>query len=100
MSANKMKHGYFRGEILTLTYVMPTKPSRPFVRGDIVDVMDREGKRMSTRKVVRVQGHWVVTDCQRMWTQNGYWVGSAGTWPFPWIKHSRRKSITVDSSTP
>ncbi len=75
-----------------LTYVMPTKPRRPFVKGDFVDVMDREGKRMSTEKVARVhQQHWVITDCGRMWTQNGYWVGDTGTWPFPWIKHSRRK---------
>ena len=85
---------------MTLTYVLPTKPSRQFVRGDLVDVMDREGHRMSTRKVVRVQRHWVVTDCKRMWTQDGYWVGDTGTWPFPWIRHSRRKSTSASEATP
>ena len=30
---------------MTLTYVRPTKPSRPFERGDFVDVMDRLGNR-------------------------------------------------------
>jgi NADH dehydrogenase FAD-containing subunit len=27
-----------------LTYVRPTMPSRPFAVGDLVDVMDRDGK--------------------------------------------------------
>lgn len=78
---------------MKLTYVIPTKPSRSFVRGDIVDVMDREGLVISTRRVVRAGKRVAVTDCGRRWNQNGYWIGENGSWPFPWIKHSRRKSL-------
>lgn len=77
---------------MTLTYVVPTKPSRPFVRGDFVDVMNRDGRRLSTRRVKRAGKRIVVTDCERRWEQsNGYWVGETGSFPFPWIRHSRRK---------
>lgn len=82
---------------MTLTYVLPTTPRRPFAKGDFVDVMDREGARLSTQQVVLIDGHWVVTCCGRMWTQKGYWVGDTGTWPFPWIKHSRRKSLVTEA---
>lgn len=76
-----------------MTYVRPTKPSRPFVVGDLVDVMDRDGRRLSTRRVVRVSRSTCKTDCGRTWMQNGYWKGESGEWPFPWIRHSRRRVI-------
>lgn len=77
---------------MTLTYVAPTKPSRPFKRGDIVDVMDRDGKRLSTYKITHASKRRVLTDCGRSWDQRGWWLGANGSYPFPWIRHSRRKS--------
>jgi hypothetical protein len=79
--------------IMTLTYVVPTNPRRAFKRGDIVDVMDRECKRMSSQRVTFARKNFIVTECGRHWNQDGWWIGENGTWPFPWIKHSRRKSI-------
>ena len=79
----------------TLTYVVPAKPSRPFVVGDLVDVMDRDGRYVSTHRVVRVSKSTCRTDCRRTWMQkNGYWKGESGSWPFPWIRHSRRRKPT------
>jgi hypothetical protein len=77
---------------VTLTYVVPTTPSRPFERGDFVDVMDRDGRRESTRKVVYAGPQVVRTDCGRRWDQRGYWIGENRAWPFPWIRHSRKKT--------
>lgn len=75
-----------------MTYVQPTKPSRPFKRGDLVDAMDREGNRMSTVRVVRAGKRIVRTSCGRTWSQRGWWIGEQ-EWPFPWIRHSRRKDV-------
>lgn len=83
---------------MTLTYVRPTKPSRPFERGDFVDVMDRLGNRSETRKVVRAGKYVVLTDCGRRWDQRGFWRGENGSWPFPWIRHSRRKAVVPYAS--
>jgi hypothetical protein len=77
---------------VSLTYIPPTRPSRPFKTGDIVDTMDREHGRMETVKVVRATRYYVRTSCGRRWTYLGYWVGENGVWPFPWIRHSRKKT--------
>jgi hypothetical protein len=87
-----MKRGSFRGELFVLTYVIPTTPSRPFVVGDLVDVMSRDGKRASTVRVMRAGKRTIKTRCGRTWMQNGYWKGENGSWPFPWVRHSRRKT--------
>ena len=83
---------------MTLTYIPPTKPSRPFKVGDIVDTMDREHNRMGTVKVVRAGPRIVKTSCGRTWSPRGWYVGH-NEWPFPWIRHSRKKtydkSVTV-----
>lgn len=79
---------------MSLTYVVPTAPSRPFAVGDLVDVMDREGKRMSTTRVMRAGPKIIKTRCKRTWSPRGWYVGH-GEWPFPWIRHSRRKVESV-----
>lgn len=81
---------------MSFTFVVPTVPSRPFVKGDIVDTMDREGKRMETVKVLRAGPRVVKTSCGRTWTQDGYYLGHQA-WPFPWIRHSRRKTCDVNA---
>lgn len=81
---------------MTLTYSVPPKPSRPFAVGDLVDVMDREGLHLSTRRVVRAGKHTCKTNCGRTWMQTGWLKATNGVWPFPWIRHSRRKEPTHD----
>lgn len=84
----------------THTYVVPSKPSRPFVRGDFVDVMDRDGIRMETRRIVRANKRRVLTDCGRAWSQAGWWIGADRSYPFPWIRHSRRNAVTTPTTSP
>jgi hypothetical protein len=80
----------------TATYYYPTRPRRPFSKGDFVDVMTGEHNRLSTRRIVKVRKSSVVTDCGRRWTQRGWWRGDARDWPFPWIRHSRHRTVTAD----
>lgn len=75
-----------------LTYVVPTKPRRPFNRGDLVDVMDREGTKLYVAAVVRAGPKIARTNCGRRWTQDG-WRLRDRAYPFPWIKHSRSKKV-------
>lgn len=73
-------------------YKMPTKPSRTFIKGDFVDCMNGDHTYMSTRKIICVGKTFVMTSCGRKWDQRGWWIGSQQTWPFPWIRHSKRKA--------
>ena len=83
-----------------LTYVVPAKPRKPFAKGEFVDVMDREGNRMDTVRVVRAGKKTVGTDCGRKWTQSGWWQSETAAYPFPWIRRSRRKIRATQSLTP
>ena len=79
---------------MALIYRVPAKPSRPFVVGDLVDVMDSEAQVLSTRRVVRAGKYTCKTNCGRTWMQTGWFKATNGVWPFPWIRHSRRKRAT------
>lgn len=72
-----------------LTYKQPITPTRSFKVGDVVDVLDREHKVLSQRKVVMASGRIVKTDCGRIWKQSGWWIGDDDrSWPFPSIRLS------------
>lgn len=77
-----------------LTYVPAEAPARPFKVGDLVDVIDREGKVMSTREVTKKEDSDVLTDCGRWWTRSGWWIGDCRAWPFPTIRHSQSPQDT------
>lgn len=85
---------------MALTYELPTRPSRPFKRGDLVDTMNRDHSYMETVRVVRASSRSATTDCGRRWDQSGWWISETCAWPFPWIRHSRRKRTTSESSRP
>lgn len=75
---------------VSLTYIEPEVPAKPFAKGDAVQVMDREGNVLSTRKIVRVRKTFVQTDCNREWTPEGLFSGVRREGiPFPWIRHAR-----------
>lgn len=74
----------------TLTYIEPEAPSRPFAKGDTVEVLDREHKVLGTQQIVRVNKASVETDCGRRWRKDGWWIGSEQAWPFPSIRHLPR----------
>lgn len=76
---------------MDLQYTIPKPILKPLKRGDLVDVMSRDGMRLSTRRVVRAGPRVVVTDCTRRWrATDGRWIGDR-VYPFPWIRRSRRK---------
>jgi hypothetical protein len=76
---------------MPLTYTLPKRLRKPFFRGEVVEVCDRDLKAMSTQKVIRVGKRVVVTECGRRWdAKNGWWIGQNGTWPFPSIRHVKR----------
>ncbi len=76
-----------------MKYVLPKKPRKSFKKNDIVDTFDRLGIKMETVKVISVTKKLVVTSCGRSWDQDGWWIGTNGTWPWPFIRHSRRKTF-------
>lgn len=78
---------------MTLTYTPPKPVRKPFETGQIVDVCDRDLKTMSQVKVRR-SGKKVTTlvDGRRFRSDDGYWIGETGVWPFPSIRHPRRQS--------
>jgi hypothetical protein len=79
-----------------LTYVVPTRPRHPFVLGEIVEVMDREGKVLGRQKITCVRKTCVSTGCGRVWRNDGWWKAARNEyWPFPWIRHSRRNKCTT-----
>jgi hypothetical protein len=74
---------------VTITYKPPKRLRKPFVRGQMVEVCDRDlNPERTQRKIVRVGKLITVTDCGRRWrTSDGWWIGENGTWPFPSIRH-------------
>jgi hypothetical protein len=68
-----------------LPYKTFRAPKRPFVKGDWVAVKDREGKLLSTQRVVRAGPRVVRTECGRRWTQRGWYLGETRARPFPTI---------------
>ena len=73
-----------------MTYIEPTKPKRPFKSGDRVEVMNAD-------HTVCSNGHWVtyggkkvvrIEDSRRFRASDGWWIGSNGVWPFPWLRHA------------
>lgn len=69
-----------------LEYVPPTPPPRPFAKGDVVEVLDREGRVLSRQDVTRAGPRVVRTGCGRRWRQDGWWIGEERAWPFPSIR--------------
>jgi len=72
-----------------MTYLTPTKPKKRFKRGDAVQVMngdhsvcgDNHRVVRAGKKVVRIE------DGRRYRASDGWWIGSNGIWPFPWLRH-------------
>lgn len=70
-----------------LTYKEPVPPPRPFKRGDMVEVLDRDHTVLSQQRVREATKNYVTTECGRIWTQGGWWVGEDDrAWPFPSIR--------------
>jgi hypothetical protein len=83
-----------------MTYVIPDKPVRPFDKGDIVDVMSREGivlkaaTRIVKKQTIKTfigKAHITVfiEDGRQFDAKTGHWVGTEGSYPFPWIRYSK-----------
>lgn len=79
-----------------LTYHVPAQPDRPFVKGDEVETVDREGAPMGQQRVTKAGKRIVHTDCGRRWTQGGEWWDGERSYPFPTIRH--RPSQSRDSA--
>lgn len=74
---------------MTLTYKVPKPPKTPFQRGEMVEVLDREHKVISTQKVIYAGKRIVRTACGRRWdAKSGWWIGDEA-WPFPSIRKAK-----------
>jgi len=72
-----------------LTYIPAPKPQRPFAKGDVVRVVDREGDARGMLAIIRVLKTRVVTSDGRRWDLDGWWMDEGGrAYPFPTIQHS------------
>ena len=75
---------------MSLTYVVPEKPFRSFVKGDIVDVMSREGSVLSAE--IQITGaareSVFIADGRQFLAESGWWVGETDSYPFPWLRHT------------
>jgi hypothetical protein len=77
---------------MSMTYTPPKKLRKPFVKGEIVAVCDRDLKPMSYERIVAVSKSRVKLEGGRSFrTSDGWWIGANGTWPFPSIRHSRKQ---------
>lgn len=75
-----------------LTYVPPAVPRRPFAKGDVVRIVDREGEPRGTVTISRVLKTRVVTSDGRRWNFYGWLIDSDGVvYPFPSIQHADTK---------
>lgn len=71
-----------------MTYIEPPPLPRPFVRGDTVQVMNRDHTPCqgvhrvvyAGKKVVRIE------DGRRYRATDGWWIGDTAAWPFPWLR--------------
>ena len=77
---------------MTLYYKVPKPIKTPFVTGEIVEVCDRKMNVMSLEKVKRAGPKVVaLVGGRRFRASDGYWIGDTGCWPFPSIRHARKK---------
>lgn len=84
-----------------MSYILPPPIPRPFNRGDLVLVMNGDHTVCSGghkvvyvgKKVVRIE------DGRRYRASDGWWIGSNGIWPYPWIKLALNDEYT-ESVTP
>lgn len=92
---HKPPYAAARHERGALYYKPPAPLRRPFKYGQLVDVRDRGGATISVRRIARVGPRVVVTDCGRRWSATtGKHLGALHAWPFPYIRHSRKRSQT------
>ena len=80
-----------------LTY----KPSEslPNLRiGDLVEILDRKGEVIDTKKVTKIAKRYIKTECGRQWTIDfGEWIAAfhgnkPESYPFPSIRRSGARS--------
>lgn len=73
-----------------LTYIYPPELERPFKRRDCVQVMNGDGTVCGKNHRVVYAGPKVVRieDGRRYRASDGWWIGSNGIWPFPWLRHT------------
>jgi len=71
-----------------MTYIEPTELTRPFKRGDRVQVMNGDHSICGANHRVVYAGKKVVRieDGRRYRATDGWWIGANGTWPFPWLR--------------
>jgi hypothetical protein len=70
-----------------LVYVPHETPSRPFKKGDRVELIDSEGAALSVLTVRRAARKVVHVSDGRRFTPDGRWIGASGkAWPFPTIR--------------
>jgi len=71
-----------------MTYKSPPHLKRPFRRGDWALVMNGDGTVCGGPYTVVYAGKKVVRlrDGRRYRASDGWWIGSSGVFPFPWIK--------------
>lgn len=69
-----------------LFYIPTEPPAVPFVKGDTVEVVGRDGRSLSSVTVVRVNARTVKTSCKREWTKDGEWWDGSRAYPFPSIR--------------
>lgn len=73
--------------MINLTYKIPIPPPRQFRPGDIVEVLDRDHRVLSRQKVVIASGRMCITECGRVWAQDGWRIDSENVRrPFPSIR--------------
>lgn len=76
---------------MSITYKPPLQIRRPFVRGEIVEVVDRNLLMMERERVVYAGPRVVrLAGGRRFRASDGWWIGESGTWPFPSIRHARK----------
>lgn len=83
-----------------MTYIEPPQLQRPFKRGDSVQVMNRDHTICGTDHRVVYAGKNVVRieDGRRYRATDGWWIGSNGTWPFPWLRHTPPGRVQLSRS--
>ena len=73
-------------QLSEVLYIPAAPPARPFVVGDVVEVLDRLHKVLNEETIKSVGKRAVKTACGRSWTANGEWFDGRRSWPFPSIR--------------